>query len=100
MDNHIKFLAEDGLKAAVECVFQRQGTNTKEGMNRLLKFFLEQPPSLQALILGQVADEGKNVLARHLLEGMLSESKRGDHPARAMALTPQRSLLPMQNNGS
>lgn len=49
-----KFLIDSELKARVDEVFEQHGTSLTAGTSRLLSFFVNQPPELRAMMLGQI----------------------------------------------
>src|SRR5688500_2188977 len=64
---------DEKLKEAVDAVLERQGTSQRIGVTRLFKWFVDLPPEMHAMILGQVHGEGKQVLAKAVLERFIAK---------------------------
>lgn len=87
-EEFLKVSLDGDLKSEADKVFERQGTSQREGVSRLLKWFVDQPRDIQALVLGQVDGQGAAVLAKWVLEGIIERANVSDDDISEEAVTP------------
>jgi hypothetical protein len=66
-----KLRIDDGLKQRLEAIFVRQGvTSSTEGINRVLRTFVDAGEDLHPLMLDQVRGANRRDLAKAILRRM------------------------------
>lgn len=73
----IKFVVEPEFKDRVTDALERQGTNIKMGVTRILEMFMAQDRSVRALMLKQIEGDDAREFARIILARMAAEDVLG-----------------------